>query len=69
MTDQAKGEAKSPPTARMLSFREFTEAKKAGRVPTKRPMKARTKPGRSRLAKTVIRTLREAVIRRASVRT
>ena len=69
MTDQAKSEAKNPPTARLLSFRKFTEAKKAGQVPTKRPIKARTKPGRSRLAKSVIRTLRESVGRRVSVRT
>ena len=67
MANQAKGETTRPPTGKLMSFREFTEAKKTGGVPASVQMRTKTKFRRSKLAKTIIKTLREAAAGRRAV--
>lgn len=50
---------------KLLSFREFVEAKKAGRDPAARFAERPTMIRRSKHADTILRSLREAVMRKS----
>lgn len=65
MTDQSKTSAingtKVPKGRRLLSFREFMEATRAGQHPEKRPEQTKTAVQGSRLGKTVLRNVHDVL--------
>ena len=69
MTEQSKTSAingtKVPKGRKLLSFREFMEAKRAGRDPAARFAERRTTLRRSKQADAVLRSLRGAVMRKS----
>ena len=66
MTDNSKTSAMSgtkvPKGRKLLSFREFVEAKKAGRDPVARFAERPTTIRRSKQVDTILRSVREAVM-------
>jgi len=69
MTDQSKTSAisgtKVPKGRRLLSFREFMEAKRAGQHPEKRPEQTKTAVQESKRAKTVLRSVHDVLASRS----